>query len=81
MSQNKDIGFVEAGQQAIVKIESFPFTRYGVLGAQVTRVAQDAIPEPDAQTGRGQSGEDHEIELFRRRAAHAEPGVSGDLDA
>ena len=29
--ENKDIGFVEAGQPAIVKIESFPFTRYGVL--------------------------------------------------
>ena len=48
--ENKDIGFVEAGQPAIVKIESFPFTRYGVLGATVVRVAHDAIPEPDAQS-------------------------------
>lgn len=47
--ENKDIGFVKSGQQAIVKIESFPFTRYGSLGAKVTRVAHDAIPEPDAQ--------------------------------
>ncbi len=47
--ENRDIGFLEAGQPAIVKIESFPFTRYGVLGATVVRVARDAIPEPDAQ--------------------------------
>ena len=48
--ENKDIGFVAAGQPAIVKIESFPFTRYGVLAGTVLRVAHDAIPEPDAQT-------------------------------
>ena len=51
--ENKDIGFVEAGQPAIVKIESFPFTRYGVFEAKVARVAHDAIPEPDAQTVEG----------------------------
>jgi hemolysin D len=46
---NKDIGFVSAGQEAVVKIESFPFTRYGTLSATVMRVAGDAIPEPDAR--------------------------------
>jgi hemolysin D len=51
--ENKDIGFVAPGQAAIVKIESFPFTRYGVLDANVLRVAHDAIPEPDAQTVEG----------------------------
>jgi hemolysin D len=51
--ENKDIGFVEPGQAAIVKIESFPFTRYGVLDGTVIRVAHDAIPEPDAQTVEG----------------------------
>jgi hemolysin D len=51
--ENKDIGFVAAGQPAIVKIESFPFTRYGVLDAKVVRVAHDAIPEPDTQTVEG----------------------------
>ncbi len=46
---NKDIGFVKPGQEAVVKVESFPFTRYGTLPATVTRVASDAIPEPDAE--------------------------------
>ncbi|WP_298355281.1 HlyD family type I secretion periplasmic adaptor subunit [Rhodoblastus sp.] len=46
---NRDAGFVKPGQKAVVKIESFPFTRYGTLPATVTRVASDAIPEPEAQ--------------------------------
>ena len=50
---NKDVGFVKAGQTAVVKIESFPFTRYGTLPATVTRVASDAIPEPDASQMEG----------------------------
>jgi hemolysin D len=50
---NQDIGFVKPGQTAVVKIESFPFTRYGTLTAQVTRVARDAISEPDAQATEG----------------------------
>ncbi|MBB4197749.1 secretion protein HylD [Rhodoblastus sphagnicola] len=46
---NRDVGFVKPGQSAVVKIESFPFTRYGTLPATVTRVSSDAIPEPEAQ--------------------------------
>jgi hemolysin D len=41
-------GFIHSGQVAIVKIESFPFTRCRTITAHVTRVARDAIPEPDA---------------------------------
>ncbi|MCW2318209.1 hemolysin D [Rhodoblastus acidophilus] len=46
---NKDIGFVKKGQAAVVKVDAFPFTRYGSLAATVERIAFDAIPEPDAQ--------------------------------
>ena len=45
---NADIGFVRRDQQAVVKIESFPFTDYGTVDAEVVRVAHDAIPQPDA---------------------------------
>ena len=45
---NSDIGFVRRDQQAVVKIDSFPFTDYGTIDGQVTRVAHDAIPQPDA---------------------------------
>ena len=50
---NKDIGFVKAGQEAVVKVESFPFTRYGTITARVLRVATDAIAEPDAALAEG----------------------------
>jgi hemolysin D len=46
--RNKDIGFIQVGQEAVVKIEAFPFTRYGTVPATVKKIAKDAIPEPDA---------------------------------
>ena len=50
---NRDIGFVTVGQEAVVKVESFPFTRYGSIKAHVTRIAKDAIPSPDASAIEG----------------------------
>jgi hemolysin D len=40
---NRDIGFVHAGQQAEIKIDTFNFTRYGLLHGAVLNVSQDAI--------------------------------------
>jgi hemolysin D len=40
---NKDIGFVQAGQQAEIKLEAFNFTKYGTLPAEVQWVAADAV--------------------------------------
>lgn len=42
--ENKDIGFVNAGEEAEIKIESFPFTRYGVVEGSLLHVSQDAVP-------------------------------------
>jgi hemolysin D len=41
---NDDIGFVARGHTAVVKIDSFPFTRFGTIDAIVEDVATDAIP-------------------------------------
>lgn len=46
---NRDIGFVHLGQAAVVKLDAFPFTQYGTVPATVTKIATDAIPEPDAE--------------------------------
>jgi hemolysin D len=43
--ENKDIGFIRVGQRARIKLETFPFTRYGTLDATVTRVSADAVPD------------------------------------
>jgi hemolysin D len=44
MIPNQDIGFVEAGQDVAIKIDTFNFTRYGLLRGKIVSVSQDAIP-------------------------------------
>ncbi|WP_158545146.1 HlyD family type I secretion periplasmic adaptor subunit [Dyella monticola] len=39
---NQDIGFIKEGQPAEVKVEAFPYTRYGVLHGTVVQVSNDA---------------------------------------
>jgi hemolysin D len=43
--ENKDVGFVKVGQRAEVKVETFPFTRYGTLNGTVSFVSSDAVPD------------------------------------
>jgi hypothetical protein len=43
--ENKDVGFVNVGQGAAIKLETFPFTRYGTIGGEVTRVTADAVTD------------------------------------
>lgn len=43
--ENKDIGFVNAGQDATVKVQAFPYTRYGYLTGKVNAVSNDAAQD------------------------------------
>ena len=43
MISNRDIGFVSAGQDAEIKVDTFNFTRYGLLHGHVLNVSTDAI--------------------------------------
>ena len=43
---NRDIGFVGSGQQAAVKVDTFEFTRYGLLPARVRSVSAEAVEHP-----------------------------------
>lgn len=45
MLENKDIGFVRAGQEVEVKVETFNFTKYGVMHGVVQSVSSDAIED------------------------------------
>ena len=49
MVSNRDIGFVHAGQEAEIKIDTFSFTRYGLLHGKVLNVSQDAITRDKPQ--------------------------------
>ena len=60
MVSNRDIGFVHVGQSAEIKIDTFNFTRYGLLHGEVMSVSQDAIVREkpqDKSSDRGQGTE------------------------
>lgn len=42
---NKDAGFVRTGQPVAVKLEAFPFTRYGTVPGRVESIGSDAVPD------------------------------------
>lgn len=42
---NKDVGFVRPGQPVTVKLEAFPFTRYGTLEGRLLWISSDAIQD------------------------------------
>ena len=42
---NKDIGFVMAGQAVEIKIDSFPFTKYGTISGELLHVSKDAVED------------------------------------
>src|SRR5262249_12096986 len=57
MVTNRDIGFVQAGQAAEVKVDTFNFTRYGLLHGTVVSVSHDAIsrdkqPDPPGKAAK-----------------------------
>jgi membrane fusion protein, hemolysin D len=53
MVSNRDIGFVHPGERAAIKVDTFDFTRYGLLRGTVTGVSQDAIERDRGDGGSG----------------------------
>lgn len=75
---NDDAGFVRAGQRAEVKVAAYPFQKYGLLPAEVLRVAADA---DDPQPGAGRSaapGERSAPAGYRARLALAAHSLAFD---
>jgi hemolysin D len=66
---NTDIGFVRGGQPVDIKVDTFPYTRYGTLAGRVTQVAADAISGADA------------LRQQKNPAAAASTGVASDTNA
>ncbi|CAA2139156.1 HlyD family type I secretion periplasmic adaptor subunit [Hyphomicrobium sp. ghe19] len=48
MILNRDIGFVKVGQPVTIKIDAFPFTRYGTLDGTVTTISHDGVDQKTA---------------------------------
>ncbi|MGE0108197.1 MAG: HlyD family type I secretion periplasmic adaptor subunit [Bdellovibrionales bacterium] len=55
MVPNREIGFVRVGQEAAIKIDTFNFTRYGLIQGQIKSISQDAITRerPADKTNKG----------------------------
>lgn len=49
LMENKDIGFVHQGQEAEVKLDAFPFTRYGLIPGELVGIAADAVLHEDGR--------------------------------
>ncbi len=45
--ENKDIGFVYQGQKVTIKLDAFPFTKYGTLEGEIVDISDDAITDED----------------------------------
>jgi hemolysin D len=76
---NRDIGFVRAGQDAQIKIDTFNFSRYGLLHGKVLSVSPDAITHDKPQdksgndegTWRMQQASRKAMNWSMRRASHS----------
>ena len=44
---NKDVGFVREKMSAVVKVHTFPFTKYGLIDAQVVQISADALADKE----------------------------------
>lgn len=49
--ENQDIAFVRPGQEVIIKVDSFPFTRHGTIDGIVRRISPDSVDQRDAAQG------------------------------
>jgi len=61
---NEDVGFVKVGQEAIVKIDAFPFSRYGTIDGKVIRISHDSVYLKDAQMGDASSSQDQNASML-----------------
>lgn len=53
---NQEIGFVEAGQDAVVKIDAFNYLRYGTLPGRVVKLSADAVDPTAAARAAAEGG-------------------------
>jgi hemolysin D len=62
MISNQDIGFVEVGQPASIKVRTFDFTKYGLINGTVESVSLDAVkPDPARDIPGGKSSDSSTI--------------------
>lgn len=81
--ENKDIGFLHPGMPAEIKVDAFPFTRYGLLPGTVAAVSHDVILPPDGAAARTGAAEpvtaaDRDGPKFSARIALERTAIRGE---
>jgi hemolysin D len=76
--QNKDVGFVQEGQAAEVKIDTFEYTKYGTIPAVVTHVSRDAVAD-DKDDKDGKKGLLYTIKVMLDKSTIAVDGKAMQL--
>ncbi|CAI4031423.1 putative Leukotoxin secretion protein D [Nitrospira tepida] len=77
--ENKDVGFVQEGQEVEIKIETFPFTIYGTIPGKVLSVSDDAVPLDKEKGGlvyATRVSMDRATMLVEGRPVHLSPGMA-----
>jgi HlyD family secretion protein len=75
--RNLDVGFVRVGQQAKVKVATYPFQKYGTVDGVVTHVSADASEAP-ARRDASEDGAAQTPNGYRARVALATQSVAFD---
>lgn len=65
--ENKDIGFIEPNQKVAVKIDTFKFTRYGLIDGKVISLSQDAVLREEQQKGLPPTRPEEQQALYKAR--------------
>lgn len=59
---NEDVGFVAPGQSVKVKLQAYPFQKYGMLGGTVELISADSSAnDPQKATAMGQSPQSYKV--------------------
>ncbi len=59
---NDDVGFVHEGQTAEIKVETFNFTRYGLIEGTVTSLSRDVVADSAKPQDKKNEAQDTKIE-------------------
>jgi hemolysin D len=81
MVQNKDIGFVKIGQETEVKLDTFPFRKYGTILGKVIHLSSDAVEdEKPGPVYKMRSSVEKTAMLVEGREVPVTPGMSASVE-
>jgi len=74
--ENKDVGFIHPGQDAEIKVESFNFTRYGLVRGKVLDISRDTVGEEQSKPPSAPKGSDDKNDRNASQQGSGSPGYT-----